>query len=121
MIITRKIECYVAESDPNLKKGYVSTLYSWLRDVRKAANMIVAHKFVQCQMSDFANIDDELREKFIGTKKFVFPSVLMPYPVSPLAGNDTDCPLTFMEATTDEELRPATLSTYEPAGSLTSC
>ena len=77
MIITRKIECYVAESDPNLKKGYVSTLYSWLRDVRKAANMIVAHKFVQCQMSDFANIDDELREKFIGTKKFVFPSDIL--------------------------------------------
>jgi len=77
MIITKKIECYVSETDPDLRKVYISTLYSWLADVRRAANMIVAHKFVQCQMAEFANIDDELRDKFLTTKKFVFPSDIL--------------------------------------------
>lgn len=73
MIITKKIECYVSETDPDLRKVYISTLYSWLADVRRAANMIVAHKFVQCQMAEFANIDDELRDKFLTSVRFKQP------------------------------------------------
>ena len=77
MIITRKIKVFVAEEDPSLKKDYIHTIYMWRDEVRKAANMIVAHKFVQHQMAAFATIDDELREKFVGTKKFVFPKDIL--------------------------------------------
>lgn len=63
MVITRKIQVYVY-SDTTAKKEYIHTLYTWRDLVRRAANMIVAHKFVQQQVRDFVYIKDEIQEKF---------------------------------------------------------
>lgn len=64
MVITRKIEVYVSEADKDLKNGFYETIYGWSNLVRKAANMIVAHKFVQQNVRDFVYIKDDIQEKF---------------------------------------------------------
>ena len=64
MIITRKIQVYVYDKDATEKKEYIHTLYTWRDYVRKAANAIVAHKFVQQNIRDFVYIKDEIKEKF---------------------------------------------------------
>ena len=64
MIVTRKIQVYVSETDAGQKKDYIHTVYAWRDGVRRAANMVVAHKFVQQQVRDFVYIKDEIREKF---------------------------------------------------------
>jgi hypothetical protein len=64
MIITRKIQIYVAEQDRDAKKEYIHTLYTWRDSVRRAANIVVAHKFCQENIKDFVYIKDEIKEKF---------------------------------------------------------
>lgn len=64
IIITRKIQVYVSEADEAQKKDYIHTIYGWRDLVRRTANMIVAHKFVQQQVRDFVYIKDEIKEKF---------------------------------------------------------
>ena len=64
MVITRKIQIYVCEPDSEKKKEQIHTIYQWRYWVRKAANMIVAHKFVQQEISEFLYIKDEVKEKF---------------------------------------------------------
>lgn len=64
MIITRKIQVYVSEKDDKLKKEFVHTLYEWRDLVRRAANIIVAHKFVQQNVRDFVYIKDNIQDKF---------------------------------------------------------
>lgn len=64
MIITRKIEIYVCEPDKELKNDYMKTLWKWRDLVRKAANIIVSHKFVQQSIRDFVYIKDDIKEKF---------------------------------------------------------
>jgi IS605 OrfB family transposase len=64
MIITRKIQVYVAETDKDLKKDYIHTVYTWRDYVRRSANIIVAHKFVQQNIRDFVYIKDDIQEKF---------------------------------------------------------
>lgn len=64
MIITRKIQVYVSEADAAQKKDFIHTIYTWRDLVRKTANMIVAHKFVQQQVRDFVYIKDEIKDKF---------------------------------------------------------
>lgn len=63
MIITRKIQVYVSEADATQKKEYIHTIYTWRDLVRRAANMIVAHKFVQQQARDFLYFKDDVQEK----------------------------------------------------------
>lgn len=64
MIITRKIEIYVAEQDSEQKKEFMHTLYQWRDLVRKAANIIVCHKFVQQNIRDFMYIQEDVMERF---------------------------------------------------------
>ena len=64
MIITRKIEVYVSEEDKDQKKEFIKTIYDWSSLVRKAANIIVAHKFVQQNIRDFVYIKDDIQDKF---------------------------------------------------------
>lgn len=64
MVVTRKIQVYVSEQDPEMKKNYIHTLYEWRDNIRKAANVIVAHKYVQQNIRDFMYIKDEIQEKF---------------------------------------------------------
>lgn len=65
MVITRKIEIYVHEEDKELKKNFQHTLYEWRDAVRKAANLIVSHKFVQQNMRDFMYMQEDVRERFM--------------------------------------------------------
>lgn len=64
MIITRKIQIYVCEDDKELKKDFIRTIYNWRDLVRRAANVIVAHKFTQDNIRDFIYLKDEIKEKF---------------------------------------------------------
>lgn len=66
MVITRKIEIYVCESDNEQKKNYWQTIYGWRDEVRRAANLIVSHKFVQQNVRDFSYIQEDMMERFIG-------------------------------------------------------
>lgn len=65
MVITRKIEIYVHEEDKELKKNFQHTLYEWRDAVRKAANLIVSHKFVQQNVRDFMYMQKDVRERFM--------------------------------------------------------
>ena len=62
--ITRRVKIYVAETEPQLKKDFIHTIYQWRDAVRKAANMVVAHKFCQQQIKDFVYLKDDIKEKF---------------------------------------------------------
>jgi transposase len=64
MIITRKIQVFVSDENKDLRKEMVHTIYTWRDLVRRTANMIVAHKFVQQQVRDFVYLKDEIQEKF---------------------------------------------------------
>ena len=65
MVITRKIEIYVCESDKELKKQFMKTVYGWRDAVRKAANLIVSHKFVQQNVRDFMYLQEDVRKRFM--------------------------------------------------------
>ena len=65
MVITRKIEIYVSEKDSKQKKEFVHTLYQWRDLIRKAANMIICHKFVQQNIRDFAYLQEDILERFM--------------------------------------------------------
>ena len=64
MIITRKIQVYVKDDNQEQKKDYIHTIYEWRDLVRKAANVIVAHKFTQQNIRDFVYLKDDIKEKF---------------------------------------------------------
>lgn len=69
MVITRKIEIYVCESDKELKKEFMKTVFGWRDAVRKAANLIVSHKFVQQNVRDFMYLQEDVRERFLVVDK----------------------------------------------------
>jgi hypothetical protein len=64
MVITRKIQVFVYDTDVAQKKEYIHTLYSWRDLVRRGANIIVAHKFAQQNIRDFVYLKDEIKDKF---------------------------------------------------------
>lgn len=64
MVITRKIQVYVSDSDVKQKKEYTHTLYTWRDLVRRGANIIVAHKFTQQNIRDFVYLKDDIKDKF---------------------------------------------------------
>lgn len=65
MIVTRKIEVVISATDnPDLRKEYKKQLYEWRNMIRKAANLIVSHKFVQQNIRDFAYIQDDILDRF---------------------------------------------------------
>ncbi|MDR1343353.1 MAG: hypothetical protein LBK18_08900 [Prevotellaceae bacterium] len=64
MIITRKVQIFINENDKDLKKEHLNTLYRWRDAVRRVANVIISHKFVQDNIKDFFYLKDEVKEKF---------------------------------------------------------
>lgn len=64
MIITRPVQCFVCEDDKEKKKEYMNTLFKWRNAVRRAANLIASHKFVQHEVRDFIYLKDDVKEKF---------------------------------------------------------
>lgn len=65
MVITRKIEIYVHEEDKEMKQNYMHTIFEWRDWVRRAANLIVSHKFVQMNVRDFNYFQEEVMERFL--------------------------------------------------------
>ncbi|MBR1378003.1 MAG: hypothetical protein IJ557_02615 [Bacteroidaceae bacterium] len=65
MIITRKIEVYVSDEDKERQKELRHTIYVWRDEVRKVANMIVAHKFAMQEIRNFMCLQPEVRERFL--------------------------------------------------------
>lgn len=64
MIITRKIQVYVNEPDIALRKNFYNTIYDWRYHVRKGANIVVSHKFVQENIKDFVYVSEDIKDKF---------------------------------------------------------
>lgn len=64
MVITRKITLHVNEDDKTLRSEHYKTLRTWSNTVRKAANVVMSHKFAQQNIRDFIYIKDEIIEKF---------------------------------------------------------
>lgn len=64
MQLTRKIEVYVSEQDSISKGNYIHSIYQWRDLVRRAANTIIAHKYVQQQIRDFVYLKEDIKEKF---------------------------------------------------------
>lgn len=63
MVITRKIQIYV-NAEAEERKQMLHQIYEWRDYVRRAANAIVAHKFVQQNVRDFVYFTDEIQDKF---------------------------------------------------------
>ena len=63
MVITRKIEIYVCESDKELKKEFMNTVFGWRDAVRKAANLAVSHMFIQRNVRDFMYFQGDVLER----------------------------------------------------------
>lgn len=69
MIITRKIEIYVNESDKDLKKRYYDQLFNWSAICRKAANILSTHLFAQDNIKDMLYLSDGTKAKLADEKK----------------------------------------------------
>ena len=65
MVITRKIEIYVHESDPDMKRNYMQTIYGWRDAIRRAANLVVSHKFVQQNVRDFMYLQEDVLDRLL--------------------------------------------------------
>ena len=63
MIITRKIEVVIHEKDPKKKKKFTSEIFDLRNLVRRAANIVVSHKFVQRNLADFDYLTPEIMDK----------------------------------------------------------
>ncbi len=64
MVITRKIQVVIDENKKKLHEKYLQQLLSWRDSVRKSANMIVAHKFVQQNIVEFQYIKNGMLADF---------------------------------------------------------
>lgn len=65
MIITRKIEIRINETDKDLARDYRKQLFVWRDLLRGAANAIVSHKFVQQNIKDFTYINEGFCNRFV--------------------------------------------------------
>lgn len=66
MIITRKIELSIGQDATKEQRSeYIHQLYTWRDLIRKAANIIVSHKFVQQYIRDFSYIQEDILERFM--------------------------------------------------------
>lgn len=68
MIITRKIEVFVCESDEDLRRSYYEKLYDMRNIARNAANAATSHLFMLDNKMPY--LDDESKKaiQFVGTK-----------------------------------------------------
>lgn len=63
VFISRKIEIIIDESDVKKRKEHFDKIMNWRNLVRRSANIIVSHKFVQKNVADFEYLTDEAKEK----------------------------------------------------------
>ena len=68
MVITRKIEVFVCESDKDLRRAYYEKLYA-NRDIAvKVANMAMSHLFALDNTMPYLNEEDKEKITFLGVK-----------------------------------------------------
>ena len=68
MVITRKIEVFVCESDKDLRRAYYEKLYA-NRDIAvKAANMAMSHLFALDNTMPYLSEEDREKIQFLGVK-----------------------------------------------------
>ena len=76
MVITRKIEVFIPESDKDQRRAYYDKLYA-NRDVAvKVANMAVSHLFALDNTMPYLSDEDKEKIEFLGVK-----------------GNEAECPI----------------------------
>ena len=63
VLISRKIEIIIDEQDSKKRKEYFDKIMTWRNLVRRSANIIVSHKFVQKNVADFEYLTEEAKEK----------------------------------------------------------
>lgn len=68
MIITRKIEIFVSESDKDLKKSYYQKLYDNRNIAVKVANMCASHLFALDNTMPYLSDEDKDKVAFLGVK-----------------------------------------------------
>ena len=68
MIITRKIEIFVSESDKDLKKSYYQKLYDNRNIAVKVANMCASHLFALDNTMPYLSDTDKDKVTFLGVK-----------------------------------------------------
>lgn len=68
MIITRKIEIFVSESDKDLKKSYFQKLYDNRNIAVKVANLCASHLFALDNTMPYLSDEDKDKVSFLGVK-----------------------------------------------------
>lgn len=68
MIITRKIQIFIPESDKDLRKAYYEKLYAIRNTTVKIANMTVSHLFAIDNTMPYLSDEDKEKIEFLGTK-----------------------------------------------------
>lgn len=79
MIITRKIEIFVCESDKDLKKSYYQKLYDNRNIAVKVANMCASHLFALDNSMPYLSDENKEHIVFLGTKGSVTSRQNAPY------------------------------------------
>lgn len=69
VIITRKIQLLINETDEQEKRRTWDTLWQWQRICFKAANYIYTHHFIQEQVKELFYLNDEIRVKLADVHK----------------------------------------------------
>lgn len=68
MIITRKIQIFIPESDKDLRKAYYEKLYAIRNIAVKVANMAISHFFALDNSMPYLSEEDKEKIEFLGTK-----------------------------------------------------
>lgn len=68
MIITRKIQIFIPESDKDLRKAYYDKLYATRNIAVKVANMAVSHLFALDNSTPYLSEEDREKIVYLGTK-----------------------------------------------------
>lgn len=69
VILTRKIQILLDESDPEKRRVYQNQLYQWQDLVFKASNMAISHQFLQDNIKDILYLKDEVKVKLLDAKQ----------------------------------------------------
>lgn len=68
MVITRKVEVFVCESDKDLRKSYYDKIYDIRNAAVKIANMTVSNRFIQDNSIPYLSEEDREKLIFLGVK-----------------------------------------------------
>ena len=68
MVITRKIQIFIPESDKDLRKAYYEKLYAIRNIAVKVANMAVSHLFALDNTMPYLSDEDREKIEFLGTR-----------------------------------------------------